>query len=123
LDTVIELETVVLSLAFDPNEAILALGCVDHSIHLWHLPSARELTRLHGHSGTVEAIAFSPDGQLLASCSVDETIHLWNMSDGSSLQTLHTPGLYAGMMIAGVTGMSEAQKIALKMLGAIDDPV
>jgi WD40 repeat protein/DNA-binding SARP family transcriptional activator len=123
LDTVIELETVVLSLAFDPNEAILALGCVDHSIHLWHLPSARELTRLHGHSGTVEAIAFSPDGQLLASCSVDETIHLWNMSDGSSLQTLHTPGLYAGMMIAGVTSMSEAQKIALKMLGAIDDPV
>jgi hypothetical protein len=32
------------------------------------------------------------------------------------------PGLYAGMKIAGVTGMSEAQKIALEMLGAVDEP-
>jgi len=43
------------------------------------------------------------------------------MADGLCLQTLRTPGLYAGMKIAGVTGMSEAQKIALKMLGAVDD--
>jgi WD40 repeat protein len=81
------------------------------------------LTRLHGHSGTVESIAFSPDGRLLASCSVDETIRLWDVADGSLLQTLRTPGLYAGMKIAGVTGISEAQKLALKMLGAVDDSV
>src|SRR5262249_24075172 len=123
LDTLITLETIVLTMAFHPNEPILALGCADHSIRLWHLPSGRLLAPLYGHSGAVQCIAYSPDGQLLASCSVDQSIRLWDTADGSSLQILRSPSLYAGMKIAGVTGMTQAQKLALKMLGAVDEPV
>lgn len=121
-EPVIQLETVVLALAFHPSEPILALGCADHTIRLWHLPTARVVNCLLGHSGTVESIAFSPDGRLLASCSVDETIRLWDMTHHACLQTLRMPGPYAGMKIGGITGMSEAQQMALKMLGAVDDP-
>ena len=39
------------------------------------------------------------------------------------LQTLRTPGLYAEIKIANITGVPEAQKAALKMLGAVDETI
>ena len=57
---------------------------------------------------------------LLASASQDETIRLWDVHSGVCLQTLRTPGPYAGMNIKSVTGISEAQKAALKALGAVE---
>jgi hypothetical protein len=37
------------------------------------------------------------------------------------VQTLRVKRPYEGMRIAGVTGLTEAQKSTLKALGAIDD--
>lgn len=121
LDCVINLNTMVLALAFHPAGETLAIGCVDQTIRLWHLPTGRVLTQLHGHTGTITCVKFSPDGRLLASSSTDETIRLWDLERGVCQQTLRTPGLYAGMKIAGISGVTEAQKMALKMLGAVDD--
>jgi WD40 repeat protein/DNA-binding SARP family transcriptional activator len=117
----LQLNTVVLTLAFHPTGELLALGCADHTIRLWHLPTAQVKTRLIGHIGTVESVQFSPDGTLLASSSVDETIRLWDLEQGVCRQTLRMPSLYAGMKIAGITGISEAQKVALKTLGAVEE--
>lgn len=122
LDRVLNLDTVVLTLAFHPAGETLVLGCADQTIRLWHLPTGRVMARLHGHTDAVEAVVFSSAGCLLASGSSDETIRLWDLERGVCLQTLHTPRLYAGMKIAGVTGISEAQKTALKLLGAVNDP-
>lgn len=123
LDPMLNLHTVAITLAFHPAGELVAVGCADHTIRLWHLPSGRVLTRLHGHTGVVESVVFSPDGSLLASCSSDETIRLWDVEQGVCLQTLSTPGLYAGMQIAGITGIPEAQKRALKLLGAVDETI
>jgi WD40 repeat protein len=73
-----------------------------------------------GHTHTVEALRFSADGQLLVSASQDETIRLWDVTTGNCLQTLRTPGPYAGMNITGITGISAAQKAALRALGAVE---
>ncbi len=102
---------------------------------------------LQGHDKWVRFLAYSPDGQILASCSQDETIKLWDVKSCSltsfskssipavltghdagfqdylrdCLQILRVPRPYEGMNITGVTGLTEAQKSTLKMLGAGDD--
>jgi WD40 repeat protein len=85
------------------------------------------LGELAGHSRHVTCVRFSPTGQILASTSGDDTIKLWDMcalDQGAArnrcLQTLQSPGPYTGMDITGVTGISEAQKAALKALGAVE---
>jgi WD40 repeat protein len=99
---------------------------------------------LQGHDKWVRFLAYSPNGQILASCSQDETIKLWQTvpEDSTSLtrgleiskprspycrddlreciKTLRVPRPYEGMNITGVTGLTEAQKSTLKMLGAVD---
>ena len=61
---------------------------------------------------------------MLISASGDGTIKLWDVRAfdcGVCLQTIKTPGPYAGMNITGVTGISDAQKAALRALGAIEE--
>jgi len=93
-------------------------------IYLLDLCSGHVRSALPGHSDTVNSVKFSRDGWLLLSASADETVRLWqvDLSSGGALscQTLTPPGPYAGMKIAGVTGISEAQEAALKALGAVE---
>jgi hypothetical protein len=57
--------------------------------------------------------------------SGDETVKGWQVEAASGCgvcrQTLAHLGPYAGMKIAGVTGISEAQKAALNALGAVEE--
>jgi WD40 repeat protein len=106
---------------------------------------------LQGHDKWVRFLAYRPDGKLLASCSQDETIKLWTIAPeqktadeipasenrelrirngqfskspvcfGECFKTLRIPRPYEGMDITDVTGLTEAQKSTLKMLGAIDN--
>ena len=69
----------------------------------------------------VISLTFSHDGQILASGSHDETIRMWDVGTGECLRILRTPRLYEGMKITGVTGLTEAQKTALKTLGAVEE--
>jgi hypothetical protein len=50
----------------------------------------------------------------------DETIRLWDVRRGRCLQTLRPVGFYAGMNIAGTTGLTDAQQSAHKALGVVE---
>jgi len=113
--------TVYTALAIQPDGQRIASGSSDHAIRFLDSESGDIGSIWHGHTHTVEALTFSADGQLLASASQDETIRLWDVTTGACLQTLRTPGPYAGMNITGVTGISAAQKAALKTLGAVEE--
>jgi WD40 repeat protein len=67
----------------------------------------------------VTTITFSPEGHL-ASGSQDEMIKLWDVKTGECLKTLTSERLYEGMNITGVSGLTEAQKDTLKVLGAVE---
>ncbi|CAN5550042.1 hypothetical protein BH10CHL1_BH10CHL1_32870 [soil metagenome] len=65
-------------------------------------------------------VVFSPDDSAVLSCSFDGTIKFWNSQTGECVNTLRVEGPYAGMNITGMTGVTEAQKAALKVLGAVE---
>jgi len=108
------------SVAFSPDGRLLASGGMDQTIRVWDTAMAQCVRVLEGHSGAIFVLAFSPDGAALASGSDDETIKLWDVQTGECRQTVRAPGPYAGMQITGATGVTEAQKAALKVLGAVE---
>lgn len=126
-----------ISLDVHPAGDLVAAGSHDNAIHLLALETGQLVGELSGHTRSVETLHFSPVAvagmQLLASAGFDETIRLWVVESRSAateaslnaarcLATMRAPGPYSGMNISGVTGISPAQKTALRALGAIEAP-
>jgi WD40 repeat protein/DNA-binding SARP family transcriptional activator len=107
--------------AFSPDGATLACLRSDQEIEIRQASSGAVLQTLRGHRGAFLSIAFSPTHPLLASSGWDGTIRMWDVETGACLHTLRAPGPYAGMNIAGATGISDAQKASLKALGAVEE--
>ncbi|HEU5099922.1 MAG TPA: pentapeptide repeat-containing protein [Roseiflexaceae bacterium] len=101
---------IVQSIAFSPDSRLLAGGSYDRTVRVWDTRTGQILHTLIGHTDWVWSVAFS----------ADETIRLWGTRTGECLQTLAADGPYAGMNISGATGITDAQRAALKALGPID---
>jgi WD40 repeat protein/transcriptional regulator with XRE-family HTH domain len=99
----------------------LASGSGDQNVKLWNISTSSCVKTFFGHSKLVWSVAFSPDAQTLISGSQDDTIKLWDVKTGKCLKTLKNSNLYDGMNLTGVTGLTEAQKITLKDLGAFEN--
>ncbi len=78
----------VLSMAFSPNNQLLASGSKDGIIKLWKIGERDVPHMLKGHSAAVLSVSFSPsNGEVLASGSVDGTVKVWNVKSGDVLHT------------------------------------
>ena len=109
------------SVAFDLlDEQILASSSFDQTVRLWHIQSGRCLKILQGHIGEVWATAFSPHSPVLVTGGQDGTIKLWDVATGKCLKTLRNKRPYEQMNITKVSGLTEAQKESLKVLGAVE---
>jgi WD40 repeat protein len=73
----------ICSLAYAPNQDLLACGTASGPIRLWDLSRKCEIRTLIGHEDIVNALAFSPNGKLLASVSDDRTAKLWDIGSGA----------------------------------------
>lgn len=116
-----EHENRIRSLAFSPDGKKLASGSEDKNIKIWDFDTDKPI-ELEGdrHTQWVLSVAFSSDNKTLASGSEDETIKLWEVKNGRLIKTLKDKSPYQEMNITGVKGLTEAQKITLKALGAND---
>ncbi len=97
----------VLSVAFSPNDKMIASGSGDETIKLWNAMNGEEILTLR-HPKGVRSIAFSPDGTKLASTSGGPDIKLWNVADGQELLTFYTSSNY----INEITFRPDGKRIA-----------
>src|SRR5438309_131809 len=79
------------TLAFSPDERLLASGSTDGSLKLWDVESGAVLWSGE-HTSTTSWLAFAPDGGLLASGGFDATVRLWDPQLGTLLEALPHPG-------------------------------
>jgi WD40 repeat protein/DNA-binding SARP family transcriptional activator/predicted ATPase/DNA polymerase III delta prime subunit len=112
----------VWSVAFSPDGQVLASVSSDQTVKLWDIQTGECLKTLAGHTNLAWSVAFSPDGLTLASGSQDESVRLWNWQTGECLAILRSARPYEGTNIFGAVGITEAQRTALKQLGAVDQP-
>jgi WD40 repeat protein/transcriptional regulator with XRE-family HTH domain len=111
----------VFSVAFDCDGSRLATGSGDHTVRIWEIHSGRCLKVLQELSQWVYTVTFSPDGSLLATGGSDGTAKLWDTTTGECIKTLKSDRPYERMNITGVQGLSDAQKLTLKALGAFEE--
>jgi hypothetical protein len=110
----------ILAVALSPNRELLAAGTATGEIQLWQLPGGTPFLTLRSHLDWVRTIAFSPDGTTLIGGSHDGTIKLWDIRTGDCVQMLRNDRPYERMNITGIRGITTAQKVMLKTLGAIE---
>lgn len=79
---------VVYSIAFSPDNKLLASASADETARVWDLATGKARHVLQGHQGYVNGVAFSPDGKTLASGGNDRQIKLWDVATGGELATL-----------------------------------
>ena len=110
----------VWSVAWHPEEQILASASQGRTARLWDIQTGECCQVLQGHSSGVRSLSWSPDGQWLATGSLDATIKLWNPQTGECecLKTLRAKQPYEGINITGITGITPAQQTTIRTLGA-----
>jgi WD40 repeat protein len=73
------------SVAFSPDEKLLATAGVDGSVSLWNVTDPHRPVRFGGRispgAGAVFAVSMSPDGRILATGNSDGSLRLWNIAD------------------------------------------
>jgi WD40 repeat protein len=69
----------VRSLAFHPNNQMVAVGDSAGQIRLFHLAQKKVTASWQAHTGTVTALAFHPNGAVLLSGGEDATLAVWDV--------------------------------------------
>jgi WD40 repeat protein len=108
------------TLAFRLDGKILASGGSDQHVNLWNVHTGQLLTTQEAHTSRVTAVALSPSGNMLVSTDFDEHIVVWNVKAKTVLRTLRIDRPYERMNITDITGLTDAQKLSLKILGAFE---
>ena len=114
---------VVSALSWVPGGEVMVSGGSDGRLRWWQMHSAGSLECVRvqeAHQGTVQALKRSPAGSVLASCGDDGAIRLWDLESGQLLQTLRYR-LYERLNITGMRGLTEAQQMSLRALGAFEE--
>ncbi len=110
----------VMSVAFSLDGSLLASSSDDRTVRLWDVRTGECLNILRGHDGRVRVVAFSPNGDIFASGGDDGRILLWDVQTKECKQTCIGERPYERMNITHVQGLTDAQKAALRTLGAIE---
>ncbi len=81
----------VWSLAFSPDDEMVAAGDEEGVVRVWTLRTGSLRNIFKGHTDRVLTLAFTPDGRTLVSGGADGTARIWDVAARQDYQTLVTP--------------------------------
>lgn len=81
----------VLTVAFSPDDTLLASGSAGGEVILWDVQNRQYLSTLDSHTDQVKAVVFSSDGKKFASASKDGTVHLLDLQTKKKTALLAEP--------------------------------
>ena len=110
----------VFSVVWSSDGTHLVSGWTDGALHWWDLEQGEKLDTVQAHKGWVHSLRLNPDGKVVASTGEDGEIMLWELHSHRHLVTLRRDRPYERRNITGTTGLSEAQRVILRLLGAVD---
>ncbi len=70
----------VLTVAWSPDDRLLASGANDSTIIIWDTRTGRAVAILKGHTRSLNSVSWEPNGRRIASGSLDGTIRIWDVS-------------------------------------------
>jgi WD40 repeat-containing protein SMU1 len=81
------MRTSIMCMAFTPDSALLAVGCLDGSVALWKVATGQCLKRIpEAHTGGVFSVAFSPDGTSILTAGYDNAARLFSSRTGTLIR-------------------------------------
>jgi WD40 repeat protein/DNA-binding SARP family transcriptional activator len=113
-------QAIIHSIRFNPAGDLVVSGGFDSMLYVWDPATGEVLHQLDVFNDGINDVTFLPNSNILLAACLDGAVRIWNVETGTLLDTLNVPGPYEGMNITGVTGITEAQKEALKALGAVE---
>ena len=108
----------IMSVDWSPEQDILVSAGADGTIRWWNSEQGLSLATVQAHDAWARAVRVSPDGKTVASCGEDGVIKLWDMQSHEHLATLRADRPYERLNISGTSGLTHAQQLALRALGA-----
>ncbi|MDJ0696226.1 WD40 repeat domain-containing protein [Mastigocoleus sp. MO_188.B34] len=93
----------IFSVAFSPDQKILATGGMDGQIRLWDIADGRQILAWQAHGDWIRCVAFSPDGNLIASCGNDRAVKIWDSQTAKCLKIFrgHTDWVWSVYFVWG----------------------
>jgi WD40 repeat protein len=109
----------VTRVALSTDDEVLTSSTEDGTVHLWDVRSGRPIATLLGHTVAVVSVGLSAGPHLLASGSFDRAVKIWSTDTGALWATLRAER-YKRLDITGLTGLTDAQRLALIAVGAVE---
>jgi WD40 repeat protein len=101
---------------------LLASGGFDGAVRLWAIEGehCRPLATWYGHVGTVWGVAVGDEPTLVVSGGDDGTVRFWDADQDQPVEVLRADRRYERLDITGTTGLTDAQRTTLALLGAVE---
>jgi U3 small nucleolar RNA-associated protein 12 len=72
----------ILAVRFSPDNRLLALSTLDHTVKVFFLDSLKLYLTLYGHKLPVLSISISHDSKLIVTSSADKNVRIWGLDFG-----------------------------------------
>jgi WD40 repeat protein len=103
---------------FTPDGQYLVSSGLDRKVKVWDAKTWQPLFDLQGNTGIIRTLTFDPNQSRVAGGD-ENYLRIWDLQTRKPVQVLKNPGIYEGLNIYNVTGLSTVQENNLIELGAI----